>query len=296
MSHALTVDVRTVHFVRNFIRGEIDKGLYSQLVAALYHVYERLEVHLDTHGPKQFPTCHFPEELRRTETLAEDCDFWNGTTDVPASPATVDYMQRLDEIARTEPLLLLAHAYTRYLGDLSGGKVLARVAARALNLDRHTMEGLAFYQFDKVPSAKRFKDMYRQALDDLPLTATQIEGLVAEANVAFCMNMRLFEELDVYANVPNASVRPLSEALAYADPNFWKEKQHSAGAEECPFLAQSKQGGSSKDGTVRKAGRCPWPFILAHDPVQFLHDWQTWVLVGVVLCLLWSRVVQNVSA
>lgn len=283
--------------MRNFIRGEIDKGLYAKLIAAMYHVYDRLETHLDTHGPTQFPTCHFPEELRRTDTLVDDMDFWNGTCNVPASPATIDYMNRLDEIARTNPLLLLAHAYTRYLGDLSGGKVLARVAARALHLDRHTMEGLAFYTFDKIPSAKRFKDSYRQALDDLPLTAAQIEGLVAEANVAFCLNMRLFEELDVFANVPNAKVRPLSEALAYANPHLWKEKRGKTGAEECPFLAQSKQSNSTTAShavtkTAKKGGRCPWPFILAHDPVQFLHDWQTWVLVGVILCVLWSQVVK----
>lgn len=289
-----------VHFVRNFIRGEIDKGLYAKLVVALYHVYERLETHLDAHGPNQFPTCHFPDELRRTDTLAEDMDFWNGTVNnMPASPATADYVQRLDEIARTNPLLLLAHAYTRYLGDLSGGKVLARVAARALQLDRHTMEGLAFYQFDKIRSAKLFKDKYRQALDDLPLTADQIEGLVAEANVAFCLNMRLFEELDVYANVPGAKVRPLSDALAYANPDLWKEKNNNhGGKEECPFLAQSKEASDTTSTATnqKKAGRCPWPFILAHDPIQFLNDWQTWVLAGIILCIVWSRVVQSAPA
>ena len=309
LAHELTVCIpflntqqqqqhNTVHFVRNFIRGEIDKGLYAKLVVALYHVYQRLETHLDTHGPTHFPTCHFPDQLRRTESLAEDMDFWNATCQVPASPATMDYLQRLDHIAQTNPLLLLAHAYTRYLGDLSGGKVLARVAARALHLDRHSMEGLAFYQFDKITSAKRFKDAYRQALDDLPLTATQIEALVAEANVAFCLNMRLFEELDVYANVPNAKVRPLADALAYADPQVWKQQQQKqSGAEECPFLAQSKQSNvaTTTNVTKTKAGRCPWPFVLFHDPVRFLHDWQTWVLVGIILCFLWSRFVQTTT-
>ena len=293
VSHQAAEDV---HFVRNFIRGEIDRELYSKLVVALYHVYVRLEQHLDQYGPAHFPTCHFPEELQRKASLEEDMDFWNGRLDVPPSPATVDYMNRLDEIARTDPLLLLAHAYTRYLGDLSGGKVLARVAGRALHLDRHTMEGLAFYQFEKIPSAKRFKDQYRQALDDLSLTTAQIERLVAEANVAFCLNVRVFEELDVYANVPNATVRPLEEALAYANPALLRNAKTPKSAEaECPFLAQSSQNATPGTNAKTKKGRCPWPFVLAHHPVQFMNDWQTWVLCGILLCFLWSQYNSNLT-
>lgn len=282
-----------VHFVSNFIRGEIDRGLYSKLIVALYHVYQRLEIHLQEHGPKYFGSCHFPKELERKNALEEDMDFWNGTTDIPPSPATLDYMKRIDAIAAENPLLLLAHAYTRYLGDLSGGKVLSRVAGRALNLDRQSMEGLAFYQFDNVSSAKLFKDMYRQALDDLPLTAAQIEGLVSEANVAFVLNMRLFEELDVYANVPGAKVRPLSEALAYSDPASWKKKTNST--DECPFLVKSKNTSKTEAVGVSKKGRCPWPFVAFHDPAQFFNDWETWVLAGVVLCVGWSLYVRASS-
>jgi heme oxygenase len=283
VSHQAAEDV---HFVRNFIRGEIDRGLYSKLIVGLYHVYDALEDALDAHAPRHFNSCHFSEKIQRRESLAEDMDFWNGTLAVPASPATVDYVERIRAIAAGDnPLLLLAHAYTRYLGDLSGGKVLARVACRALQLDRHTMEGLRFYQFEKIPSAKVFKDVYRQALDDLPLTALQIEGLVAEANVAFVLNMRLFEELDVHASVPGAKVRPLADALAYADPTLYKSAP--AASTECPFLV--KKNGSS--AVPQKEARCPWPFVLFHDPAQFAKDWQTWLLMGLVLSLVWSQFV-----
>jgi cycloeucalenol cycloisomerase len=279
-----------VHFVRNFIKGEIDRKLYSKLVTDLYHVYNCLEEHLKQHAPDHFPSCHFPEALNRTAALREDLDFWEGTDNknLDMSPATRDYVARLDTLAQTNPLMLLAHAYTRYLGDLSGGKVLSRVACRALNLDRHTMEGLAFYQFPNISSAKVFKDKYRRALDDLPLTSKQIEGLVAEANVAFLLNVRLFEELDVHANVPGAKVRSVEEALAYASPSLWKKSIESEDA-ECPFMvSKGKNIGSTKQSTGSTA-RCPWPFVLAHDPGQFIRDWQTWALVAVLLCVAWSR-------
>mmetsp|Transcript_25325 Transcript_25325/g.37511 ORF Transcript_25325/g.37511 Transcript_25325/m.37511 type:complete len:89 (+) Transcript_25325:441-707(+) len=80
-----------------------------------------------------FHLCIFQKELSRTEALKEDgLDGIKG-----ASPATLDYIRRIEYIAEVEPLLLLSHAYTRYLGDLSGGKVLARVVKRALHPQGH---------------------------------------------------------------------------------------------------------------------------------------------------------------
>jgi hypothetical protein len=202
------------------------------------------------------------------------------------TPATQDYIHRLHHIAETDPLLLLAHAYTRYLGDLSGGKVLARVARRALSLNK-TNEGLEFYHFEQISSMKLFKDQYRQALDALPLTEEQIQRIVAEANVAFCLNMRLFEELDVQANVPGATVRPLEDALAYASQAAVSEV--AASSDECPFL-KTKQQHLTADTTAK---RCPWPFVFAHDPAQGMKDWQTWVVLGLFLCWMWNMMLQS---
>jgi heme oxygenase len=176
-----------VHFVKNFIKGIIDRELYMELVTGLYHTYLTLEKLLEVHGPSYFPSLHFPKELSRTEALMEDMEFWHGMNweSKPEcrtpSPAVKDYMDRMEEVGRIDPLLLLSHAYTRYLGDLSGGKVLSRIARRALQLDGYN--GLQFYQFESISSYKVFKDMYRTALDSLRLEPDQIGRLVAEANV-----------------------------------------------------------------------------------------------------------------
>lgn len=176
-----------VHFVKNFIKGIIDRELYMELVTGLYHTYLTLEKLLEIHAAKYFPSLHFPKELNRTEALREDMEFWHGINweSKPEcrtpSPAVKDYIDRMEEVGRIDPLLLLSHAYTRYLGDLSGGKVLSRIARRALHLDGYN--GLQFYQFEAISSYKVFKDMYRSALDSLALEPDQIGRLVAEANV-----------------------------------------------------------------------------------------------------------------
>jgi heme oxygenase len=321
ISHEQAEDV---HFVKNFIRGKIDRDLYSQLVVNLYHVYETLEQELDAHAPTHFATCHYPKELYRTESLKEDVDFWYTTSTTkttassqafvppPISPATQDYMDRIHYCATHKPLLLLSHAYTRYLGDLSGGKILARVARRALNLDKDG-DGLAFYHFEHVTSAKKFKDLYRTALNELELTELDITDLVHEANIAFGLNVRLFEELDVQGGVSGATVRPLDHVLHFEQ--LVRPKEHgsegaSSEVKECPFAVgriataakvASHHGGSSvaAHATTSKphdvaagghtSGRCPWPFILLHDPAAGFQCWQTWVVLGLILSYTYNQ-------
>ena len=57
-------------------------------------------------------------------------------------------MNRINQISKEKPELLVAHAYTRYLGDLSGGQILKKIAQRGMGLQGS--EGLAFYEFDKI--------------------------------------------------------------------------------------------------------------------------------------------------
>lgn len=316
------MSAESVHFVKEFIRGNIDQTLYSKLILNLFHVYKNLEYHLEQHASACFSTLYFPKELNRTDALRDDVDFYHGSSkgvlSNPPSKATQDYIHRIEFIAKTEPLLLLSHAYTRYLGDLSGGKVLARVAKRALKL-QDTSSGLSFYQFHEIPSAKIFKDSYRVALDDLDLSEEEIERLVAEANVAFVLNMRIFEELDVLNGMMKESdIRSYESAISYYNICLQKQiEKNKLGIHnltdvdkvdgdkaifKCPFAALGGPNpheksndttripdkslpptvsGTSDPKGDQKQGRCPWPFIFFHDPATGLRDYQTWIVVAI---------------
>jgi len=291
-----------VHFVRNFIKGIIPRELFVQLLHNLCHVYSALEEELDRHASKSlWVALHRPQQLARTQALHQDLFWFTGRRmpEEPATPATADYVARIRFLAQSNPLLLLAHAYTRYLGDLSGGRILARVARRALDLPEDG-SGLKFYEFENIhEGAKEFKHWYRKTLDGLSLTEEEVRTVVAEANVAFALNMRMFEELDVLAGYEGAEVRPLSEALKFVDNS---EKTNETGvAVKCPF-ASMQQGkvssGEKTRGAVEtlkvkhpNAARCPWPFILLHDPIQGLKDYKTFFvlcLVSFYVYKLWS--------
>ena len=118
----------------------------------------------------------------------------NWQDEIAPSIAAQAYVERIHAIAATAPELLIAHSYTRYLGDLSGGQILKGIAQRGMNLANGA--GTAFYEFDAISDEKAFKNAYRQAMNDLPLDDATAAQIVDEANAAFGMNMAMFNELE----------------------------------------------------------------------------------------------------
>ena len=182
-------------FVASFLRGVVSKESYRTLVANLYFVYTALEdvaEHLkdnDEVSPLLF------DELKRHKALAKDLDYFYGEgwhENIYPSPATKRYIDRIREIGRQEPYLFIGHHYTRYMGDLSGGQILKGIAKRSLKLDD---EAFNFYEFKDILNPVDFKNNYRGTLNCLPLTQTQVDAIITEANYAFRLNMYMFDEL-----------------------------------------------------------------------------------------------------
>jgi heme oxygenase len=80
------------------------------------------------------------------------------------------------------------------MGDLSGGQILKNIAKNAMRLSGD--EGTEFYVFREIPDEKKFKQVYRDALDLIPLEEAQVSLIISEANMAFGLNMKMFQELN----------------------------------------------------------------------------------------------------
>ncbi len=166
---------------------------YARLLASLLPVYQSLEVGLATHHAL-FPALPL-SRLARSAGLAADLAFFARRVGRPALPAATakGYAACIDDIAATEPALLLAHAYVRFLGDVSGGQILGSVVADHLELpDR---QGLQFYRFDD-PAGLRVE--LRDAVQHAPVDASLHAALCAEAERAFELNIAMFVELDTH--------------------------------------------------------------------------------------------------
>jgi heme oxygenase (biliverdin-producing, ferredoxin) len=186
-----------VGFVKCFLKGVVEKNSYRKLVGNFYFIYSAMEEEMEKHqNHPVLSKIYFPQ-LNRKHSLEQDLAFYYGSnwlSQIQPSSAGAAYVQRIRELSDKEPELLVAHSYTRYLGDLSGGQILKGIAQTAMNLSDG--EGTAFYEFPEIPDEKAFKATYRHNLDELPIDDATADRIVDEANAAFGVNMKMFQELE----------------------------------------------------------------------------------------------------
>ena len=184
-------------FVAGFLKGVLNPEEYRKLITDFYYVYETMEQRIEeTKDPLASVLKQWGAKLYRTAFLNRDLRYYYGPMYrdmLTPSEACNTYCYRLNEIAEKDPYLLIAHHYTRYIGDLSGGQILKGIAKKALNPPEG--EGLHFYDFPMINDAKAFKTDYRAVLDGLEVNENQVNSLIAEANYAFRLNMYIFDEL-----------------------------------------------------------------------------------------------------
>ena len=184
-------------FVASFLRGVLDPQEYRKLIANFYYVYSAMEEEVE--ALKDHPVVgkiNLPE-LPRKESLKEDLSYYYGPsweTEIKQSEACVKYVNRIREVAKDDPKLLVGHHYTRYLGDLSGGQILRGIAENSLKPEKG--KGLSFYDFSEISDSKKYKKVYRQLLDELDVAQHDVDNIIREANYAFKLNMFMFEELE----------------------------------------------------------------------------------------------------
>lgn len=198
---AVTKDSHTraenTELMLSYQRGQVSLKQYQMLLCSLYKIYEALEEALDRNAAHDsVAPVYFPQELARLPSIGKDLEYfygqnWREKITVPA--ATLRYVQRLKKVGRDHPEYLLAHAYTRYLGDLSGGQVLGRITQKSLGLKNG--EGLSFFSFPAVSSPNLFKQLYRSRMNSVELTEEQRRGVLEEAITAFELNIQVFNEL-----------------------------------------------------------------------------------------------------
>ena len=178
-------------FVEQLLAGRLDRAAYADLAAQQLVVYTALEAagaQLEDDGDLVFA------ELTRVPAIEQDLGHLYGAdwrTQVRVLPATMLYADRLAQTADSLPQYA-AHAYTRYLGDLSGGQIIKRMLQRHYGF---TSEGIAFYDFPQIHKLKPFKDVFRERLDALPLDDEARAAVVEEARLAFRLNADVFGEL-----------------------------------------------------------------------------------------------------
>lgn len=182
--------------MRDLLAGTLAPERYVALLANLHAIYSELERALSRNAAHPLIQPIHDAALDRVAPLTRDLETLAGpdwATRHPITPATSAYVDRL-RLAAADPARLVAHSYTRYLGDLSGGQILKRIVLKLLGAEGE--RAVSFYEFPRITDPDAFKQRYRAALDALPIDRTTSDRVVAEALEAFDLNARLFESLN----------------------------------------------------------------------------------------------------
>ncbi|XP_069570688.1 heme oxygenase 2a [Brachyistius frenatus] len=247
-------------FVRDFLRGRIKKELFKRGTAALYFVYSAMEEEIEKNRDHlHIAPIYFPAELHRREALARDLEYFYGEdweSQISLSAGTKPYVDRIHEVGEKDPVLLVAHSYTRYMGDLSGGQILKKVAQRALKLP-FTGEGLNFYQFEGIHSQKGFKQLYRSRMNELEMDEDTKQIIVDESNRAFGFNMMVFTELEEIGMTIKEEVQDADFGHSHA------EIMEGGDINKCPYYAAKMAAGGNPTYACQLAMT-----LLRHPPCQ----------------------------
>ena len=185
-------------FMGDLLGGRLGVEAYARYTEQLWFVYRALEEAAAAlaEDPVAGPFVRRRELLRVAE-LERDLEHlggpdWRAATE--PLPATSRYAERIAELGRSWPAGYVAHHYTRYLGDLSGGQVIRGIAERTWGFERKG-DGVRFYVFDAIDNPAAFKREYRELLDALPVDEVEKQRVVEECRRAFALNTALFAGL-----------------------------------------------------------------------------------------------------
>ncbi|MBF6210345.1 biliverdin-producing heme oxygenase [Nocardia puris] len=184
-------------FIGDMLGGALGIDSYHRYTGQLWFVYRALESRWEELAADPVAGPFIKPELARTAELERDLAALLGTNwraEVTPLPATRTYAERIEECARDWPAGYVAHHYTRYLGDLSGGQVIRGTAEKLWDLPRRG-DGVRFYVFDGIANPAAFKREYRALLDDLNVDELERRRVLEESQRAFDYNTALFAEL-----------------------------------------------------------------------------------------------------
>jgi len=178
------------------LRGKVSRTAYAGLLRNLHAIYAALEAGLEQHAAHPAIAPWFERRLFRTAALADDLARVHGprwSEEIVLVDAAWQYAAHLRQLTQAQPQALAAHAYVRYLGDLSGGQVLARVVTGMFGL--RAGGGVRFYDFGTPAETRQLAQDLRSGLNRLPVDDATAQALLDEACAAFVRHKHLFEQL-----------------------------------------------------------------------------------------------------
>lgn len=182
-------------FMVDLITGTGTRDDYIAHVVQHWFIYEALEAGTALLRDHPVVSVFLSDKLTRLPAIAADLEFLIGhdwRERIAPLPTTQAYVSRIRHLASQWPGGFVAHHYTRYLGDLSGGPSIGRVLQRRFGFETN---GIGLYLFADIADPSAFKRVYREQLDAAPWDDDEKARVIDEVLVAYRFTTELCADL-----------------------------------------------------------------------------------------------------
>lgn len=182
-------------FAVELMAGNLDKNAYIQWIIGLLPIYKTLETGMKANRDKYSIYLFDHRRLDRTERIESDLAFWRVdpyTAESPLAEAEFYHETVQAAVDSGSPQRILAHHYTRYMGDMIGGQVISRQLQKMYGM---APEGISFYDFSDIGDIYHYRKTYKSLYDLIPWDNDERDEFIAEAKRAYAANSAFFEAL-----------------------------------------------------------------------------------------------------
>ena len=224
-------EVEHTNFMVDLMEGRLDARAYALLLNQYTVIYAALEAKSREFAEDPIFAPFHDANLFRAERIVRDLQELTGSeeftlndVDLPITRSAEAYARHLGQLDKPEQVI--AHHYTRYLGDLSGGQAIGALMGRHYDIPA---SALTMWDFTKLGKTKPYKDSYRLRLNDIAGTGGNEQTVIDETMTAFELNGELLSELTSLSDRHTAD-RPASGRPAAAGPTATRPAASSVSA------------------------------------------------------------------
>lgn len=188
-------------FIKRIVDGNACKDSYAEYLFNLSAMYKVIEDTIENNSSNEIVKEFVTKELYKYELIQKDLKFLLGDKldSMELLPSTIAFVDRVREIGKSNPELIVAYAYTRFIADLFGGRTF--IALLSVNY-KVPDEGLNYYSCEQIKDIRSYVMNYASKINSMDLSKELESKLINEVSNAYIYNLAISCELEakLYSN------------------------------------------------------------------------------------------------
>ncbi len=188
-------------FIKRIVDGNACKDSYAEYLFNLSAMYKVIEDTIENNKSNEIVKEFVTKELYKYELIQKDLKFLLGDKldSMELLPSTIAFIDRIKEIDKSNPELIVAYAYTRFIADLFGGRTF--IALLSVNY-KVPAEGLNYYSCEGIKDIRSYVMNYASKVNGMDLSEELESKLINEVSNAYIYNLAISCELEakLYSN------------------------------------------------------------------------------------------------